>query len=325
MISPANIKDSLLGWMSARSHMFKLGSGILTTISNYIENVEDARWASMPGQTRDADDPFFKNPEALKLIGRDCRLPRGILEGDASYAERLRRQDEAWKYAGTYRGLINALGAVLVPGPFQIHIVRSGYAILPVVPTVDWWTLNDSGLRYLTKRSDGSCPGIFWAADGSGALPANDEPQDWNWDSASWDFPLFLNPDDSRIWIIISHCNPPQLNSIEGPYNDSIPARYGDADLTGDKKTIGTTATESYVRLIRHVLKEWKAPGCRVEKICIEFADNLWDPLLGYAMPDGHWKYHGKSIVDSGIPKKVRARDNRGRYFSGTEALSDAI
>lgn len=321
MIGERYLNAILPGWMLDLDHWKKIGRGAINVIEQYMQDVVTGRLASMPGQTKD-EDPGYPNTDALKLIGRDRRLPKGVLETDVQYAERLRRWRDSHTYAGTYRGMINALGAVLVPGPVQIHIVRSGYQIAPLASTCDWWTLNADGLRYLTKRADGSTPGVLWPANGTGAIPRVDEPQDWNWDSASWEGLPLVNPDESRVWIIISACNPPQLDSIEGHFDDHT--RYGDADLTGDKLTIGTTATESYVQLIRSVLKSWKAPGCRVEMICVEFTEGLFEPVDGFAMPDGHWKYHSKTVDIAGVLTKVRARDDRARYFSGTEPLLDA-
>lgn len=332
-IQESEVFTSAPGSLTAVDVARKTVHGTYQLVQDKASDALEGRKASLPGQT-EYNDPDFPNDDALALIGRDRRLPRGVLEEPHAYAKRLRYWREAHKLAGTYQGMLYALRAVLVPEPPKIHCVRSGYQPPPLISTCDWYTLDDTGLRYLTKKENPYAlgtysPGVFWPADGSAPVPANDEPPDWDWDSYYWT--TLSNPDPSRMWVIIEGpCNTPQLGGVEATYGDGTSV-YGETVPNGDKRTIGTRATESYVTLARSVIREFKAPGAYVSMIIVSFTANLFDPLLGDPSdpehwPDGKWKYHGKLDVPGPGPESawVRARSPLARYFSGTQSPFDA-
>jgi hypothetical protein len=70
-------------------------------------------------------------PDALAAVGDQLQIPRGLTEADASYAERLRTALDAWRQAGTARGLLSQeLGALLSLTP-EVRLVSTRYSCDP--------------------------------------------------------------------------------------------------------------------------------------------------------------------------------------------------
>lgn len=328
-IEESEVIATVPGSLTSEDASLAVSHGTLQFLQDRVGAAVDGRMASFPGQ-KAAPDPSFPNTDALPLIGRDRRLPKGSLEDDVSYARRLRYWRRAHKYAGTYMGMLCALRAVLLPTPPKIHVVRSGFEFPPLPSTVDWWTIDDTGVRHLCTKKDGSHPGVFWplvdtelGPDFEDVRPIPDKtaPLDWNWDGHYWRFGL--NEDKTRLWVIIqAPCLAPQLSGKEGTWGDGQSV-YGEETASGDKLTIGTTATESFVTLARSTLQQFKSPGCYVEKIIIPFTADLFDPVTGLStsQPDGWFRYHGKPVnVGGGVYQRQIARSNRALYWRGTEA-----
>lgn len=316
MITDGILRGLLPGWMLRveREHWAKLMRATLRVVHDTVDNVRLGRLAAMPGQV--AGDDSFPHVEALNLIGRDRKLRRGKLETDVAYAARCRNWHEAKRRAGTYAGLLYALRAVLQPSPPRVRLVRGGSAD----DVGYWWTLDDDALRYQETDPLGAHHGVVWPETGDPIYADSTDAAPWNWDWSYYTGPPEPIPDPSRVWVIIyGPCNSPELDAFEGIYADGLSV-FGEADGDGDKYTIGTTATASYVEIVRAVCADFKAAGCTIPWI-ITVMDELTflvpestDP----ENPDGWWKYHGKIVDDAGTLRRIRARSALGRYWVGT-------
>lgn len=289
-------------------------TAVFRVADNTVGAVLAGRAASMPGQV--AGDASFPNADALPLIGRDRKLRRGKLETDAAYARQLRDWHTAKRIAGTPAGILYALRGVLQPTPPKLRLVRGG-------STADegyWWTLDDSGLRYQETDRNGAHYGVFWPANGDPVEADSTAAQPFNWDWSYYTGSPAAIPDPSRSWVIIyGPCNSPELDAIEGPFDDGL-SFYGEADSEGDKYTTGTTATASYVEIARAVVADFKAAGCSIPYLIVTFTPSFLDPADSDPdmHTDGWWKWYGKIIDDAGTLRRVRARSALGRYWVGT-------
>lgn len=64
-------------------------------------------------QATAARRPGIGDPSNLAPLGADRVIPRGIVETDAAYAERLVKAFDAWRFAGTARGVMSQVTAWL--------------------------------------------------------------------------------------------------------------------------------------------------------------------------------------------------------------------
>lgn len=303
----------LAGWMVVLDHWRRFMRAGLRVVDKAHDDIVSARLAAMPGQVQ-VGTGFggFDTIDALATIGRDRGILRGKREAPDLIAARLRDWHAARRSAGTSPGLLFALRSVLAPLPARVRLVKGG----PASTDGAWWTLDDDGLRY----QDSESRGMFWPADGGPPEPDSLAAAGWDWDSRDW--PGSENPDPSRTWAIVyAPAGGPDLASIEGTFDDGL-SQYGDAEAgTGDKLTIGTTATAGYVEAARATVAAFKPAGVIVPHIIVTFDLDAFhpDPGVTSASPDGNWKHHGKIVPDgSGGYDRVRARYDGARYWIGT-------
>lgn len=96
--------------------------------------------------------PRVTPADALARVGADRGIPRGFVEPDASYRERLRR----WRWPRGHRVRGNAPGLLE-----QISVTIRG---------TSHQTIDARGTRY-TQGTDGAERGVAWDWDGSDLLP----------------------------------------------------------------------------------------------------------------------------------------------------------
>lgn len=310
-----DVRDHLPGWMlrADTDHWKRLLRATFRVVDNLFDKIRVARLASMPGQVVGGES--FANVDALALIARDRGTIKGKVEPADVIAARLRDWHAARRAAGTYPGLLYALRAVLSPAPATVRLVRGG-----MTTEGHWWTLDDTGLRYQATDEEGDHFGVFWPADGGPAEVDSSEALPWDWDSAYW----FdgANPDVARVWAIVyAPCGGAELAGEDGQFGDGL-STFGESEAgTGDKYTVGTTATVGYVEAARATCSAFKAAGVVVSHIIVTRNSLAFNPTSasGGSRPDGWWKHHGK-IVDDGAGgyERVRARSDQGRYWIGT-------
>lgn len=94
--------------------------------------------------------PTVARPEALKELGKDRKIWRGLAETDAHYAERLRQFKRTWKHAGNAPTLLRQLWEYMTPNAARIRYVANGYDGAAGAGTqfADWWTIDDTGLTF---------------------------------------------------------------------------------------------------------------------------------------------------------------------------------
>jgi hypothetical protein len=143
----------------------KIGLRLLRTLETRMSVSADRRFQGVRARYPD------KAPDdALAYIGADRGIERGFAEPAAGYATRLLGWLDAWKIAGSPRGLMLQLAGYL-----------SGYAVnLRVVSNSSAWdTLDESGVYTHVKNTT------------------------WNWDGDStswWRFWVIIYPDPA-IWV----------------------------------------------------------------------------------------------------------------------------
>jgi hypothetical protein len=303
------IEDFLPGWARKKpfEHVTNLVLSVSLVIDGMIEGAYDGRKAGMPAQDDTPGFPWqtlYPSIEALPFIGRDRRRVRGFTETVSDYAFRLRRFRSAWRGAGTARGIIDELAAVLGPNPPKFRLVDSHG---------NWWTRETDGTIKFQNRTG---TGLTYHTNGS-VTPDASVTHPWDWDSHSNPISLGMG-DGVRIWVIVYMPSNVPLTATETKWGDGL-TKYGDFD-----KVIGTNDTAPHVEQIRGVLNDWKAGGVKLHHIIIAFDPASFDPLTpgpypAAGMPDGWWGHHGKpiSLID-GSWQWVRSRNPTARYYRGT-------
>jgi hypothetical protein len=104
--------------------------------------------------------PSELNEAALYLIGRDRQIPRGAGESGETYAARLKAAFNAWKWAGTAKGLL------------EYGLTPLGYTSVRIITNREWADLADGGF---IPDGDASKWARFWLICGR---PPSYEPRD---------------------------------------------------------------------------------------------------------------------------------------------------
>ena len=286
--------------------------------------------ASRPMQRRLGEDALSRagavlvalEPQEVREVTRNGLTVVRV----GGYASVTESGYEIWDMFGPYVEVVSqgAFGKTLSAAPLVEFTLNHGAGGgLPMAHTRNQ-TLDlaedDTGLRYQATDADGNHFGVFWPADGG---PAEVDPSvalEWNWDSHYW----FngANPDVARVWAIVyAPCGGVELAGEDGQFGDEQSV-FGEFEAgTGDKYTIGTTATVGYVEAARATCSAFKAAGVVVSHIIVTRSPVAFNPTSpsGGPRPDGWWKHHGK-IVDDGAGgyERVRARSDQGRYWIGT-------
>jgi len=95
---------------------------VLYTVGLQLDTMLDAAAAAIEHRI-----PNLRSDESLPLLGRDRRMPRGLLESDATYGRRLRRYIDSNKRRGGPHELLVQLRAFHDPAPADIQVIyRSG-------------------------------------------------------------------------------------------------------------------------------------------------------------------------------------------------------
>jgi len=237
-----------------------------------IEGVSQAVKARMPG---------VGDPSALKYIGHDRNMPRGLGEADAGYAARLRKAFTAWRSAGAPQ---TVLREILI-GLQTVMLART------VSNTGVWHTILATAL----PDARGDLPWTRYRA-----VPSN-----WNWDGliTRW----------FRAWVVLY---PPASLWQEGPTWGDTSAKWGDTN-----RTWGSTATVDQVETVRAAASQWKPKHAVSPWIIVSFDAALFDPtatLPSALLPDGTW---GPWSRVDGSGNRVPTRNASARYWDGPGGL----
>ena len=277
------------------------------TLDLIMEGINQARSAAEPGQVPASVDPNyggFLSVDALPLIGRDRRILRGLNETPDVYAGRLRQWLQSWGQAATPWGLLVQLGAV-IGSPEVVRIVTAGGA---------WWTWDGTTVTMLNTAGTG-----FSYTPSLGALTANSRvANSWNWDSNSNPPPYDQN-DPSRFWVIVyAPVNAPYMTANDLTFSDAgvvndlwnnPTSYYANPSLPGTVPTsaagtIGLSAPQNWVELLRNVISEWKSAGLACAYVIVSFDPTAFNPVTDStptSIPDGTWGWHGWYNPSTGI------------------------
>jgi hypothetical protein len=293
------------GWINdpTRLHWRAYFDTVAAVIDALISIVEDTCLASMPGQVDGVAGlenlNGFWQVDALKYIGEDRMVLRGLAESPADYALALRRYRDDWKRGASVFGMLQQLARVLTTTGNAAPLLRA------VNGNGDWHTLHPDGTMRLQRVAG---DGFFLSPDGTSG-PDTTVAHAWDWDSASLPAP-FGKGDATRFWVII-YCptNLPYLASISGQIGDG--RKVGAKRGTPDAATIGTCAPEQHVELVRAVVQQRRAAGYRCSHLIEAFDPTSFNPDGSSALyPDGTWGWPCKSVAGVMTP----TRDLSARY-----------
>lgn len=276
-----------------------LATSIAAGLDGLIHGVWQLAYAAMPGQNiYDSEHGGFPNIDALKYLGRDRRIPRGLQETPEEYAFRLRHYRELWRGAGTALSMLPQLKSLCSPSTAPVRIATDSA----------WYTLESDGT--FKMQSWASSPlagfGITINPDGSfGTPPPAAHP--WDWDSQT-----VPAGGEFRFWVILYAPIGTLLPSNEGTYGDSG-SWFGDGGLVGIESTL------EFLASIRGFLDEWKPPQIVVPYVIVAFDPASFDPDAAYPSPlnpDGWWGDPWRA--DPGDPTSlIRSRLASARYIPG--------
>lgn len=211
--------------------------------------------------------PTVAQPDALAELGKDRRIWRGILETDASYAERLRQFKRTWKFAGNAPTLLRQLWAYMSPAATRIRYVVNGYdgAAAEGTQFADWWTIDGDGLAF--ERVS---------------------PSNWNWDDS---FGANI-----RFWIIVYRTDLTPAKWGVPPYKWGEDGLFWGGDTASDRSWVIDTynIVEAFKAAGSH-MGPWPSMGGGLIIADPDFTGAPWDSAgpfppgasPGYPMPDG--------------------------------------
>jgi len=242
--------------------------------------------------------PLRADPTVLPYLGQERLIPKGLTEGDASYALRLQGAIDDWRtLAGSAWGVMKQVrGYLLAKAPR----IRSVWAIYPTTgiasaPTHSVWSsfAIDSAVNVAPDRLLVSGPG------------------NWEWDRYS---PTTGSWGPWRWWLVIF-----SVGGGGGIWCTQAPFAFGTAGVKIGQRpdaSIGLGVAPAVVESIRSIVGLWQRAGSWCQWIIISFSGSLFDPDQpsgGGINPDG---YYGRwSKIDSG--EYVRARSLGARYCDG--------
>lgn len=306
------------GWINdpARAHWGRYIDVMALTVDVLVELVDEVVTASRPGQVELDGVPNlggYWSVDALKFIGEDRLVFRGLAETSGHYAERLRKYRDNWRLAGTVVGLLDELAGALTwsgGGPPLLRMVSSAGV---------WWTREPDG-TYRMQTTTGK--GFSLDPDGTCA-PDTTTAHAWDWDSASDPAPPDQGDGTRGTLLVYAPAAYPYLTDDDDTCAD--PGVVGDGwnDPVGGYEgspwagTVGTNAPISLVENVRAVVQQRRAAGYLIPWIAICFDPNSFKPngtsTGTNAYPDGHWGYSSK--YDSGTNTMVPSRLATAEYW----------
>ncbi len=310
------------GWANRapRTHWGGYFQAVAMLVDAVVGIIEEARFAGMPGQLELDGVPNlggFWSVDALKYIGEDRMVIRGLKESAGAYALRLRRWRDDWSRSGTAFGLLESVRGVLdAPGqvPCVLRLVTAGG---------DWYTLEANGdmlfqtvagVGFLYSPSAGTC-----TLDTTAAQP-------WDWDSTS-DPPPDDQDDGTRCFIIIYWPTAGGLlTDTDHTFDDPGVVADGWNDLTHgsytggpDAGTIGANAPFQLVESILGTIRQRRTAGFRCAYVAVTgdataFLPDGTSPGPN-AYPDGTWAWC--SAYDPMSNTRIPTRFAGAEYWAG--------
>lgn len=265
--------------------------------------------------------------DALAEIGHDRDISRGLTESDLSYAFRLQRAFDSWRFAGTGRGLLmQILGYLLAKTP-TVRFVSASYdrgGAFPFVRGATTWYSYPEGRDPNIEPVTSHC-----VSGGAG---------DWNWDGGSpitgswgaWSGYLVLFSVGAQAW-----CGPAAAWGDGSAYTPSADGYYstvsggayvlagsylGTSRAWGEGSTYTAAASGYYSTVadgayalagqyqgesiawgvdvggyigqsIQRIAAQFKSAGTWIRTIVVSFDSALFDPagFAGVQNPGGLW------------------------------------
>lgn len=224
--------------------------------------------------------PLRADPTALPYLGRDRAIVRGVNESDATYAIRLTQAIDAWRHAGSDRGIMSQVIPYVGMSPMA-RIVSSS------IPYTTWTT-------YVADADVTQAPSPLRVS------------LNWDWDSAIYSGAFF---GWWRAWLILFAVSPHDFAHPAATWGSG--KKWGDSTFSWG---LDIPATE--VESMRAIVKQWKRAGSWFEWILISFDDTIFrpsQPADGIHNPDGTWGRWSKEVAGVRVP----ARSASARYIDG--------
>ncbi|AUX33152.1 MULTISPECIES: hypothetical protein [Sorangium] len=289
------LETMLPGWMVERSHWLALGGTFAAVIDALIEGVHDGVLGALPGQIDDL--PFlggFAGTDGLPLIGRDRRIPRGLLEKPGVYAAALREWLFIHRRAGTAFGFLAQVRRVLGPSFPRVRLV-TGAGV--------WHTIESDGSMKLHTPAG---TGLQISAQGV-STPLTTPAHPWDWDGSGNPFQAFL-----IVYAPVGGL----IAANEGTWGDGS-TRWGREGEPGGG-LIGIDSTLAVVNQLRGLINEFGALGVTIPWVVVAFDADSFDPETpgpypAAGMPDGTWGRAGRLV--GGV--YTRTRLSTARYVRG--------
>ncbi|WP_437948635.1 hypothetical protein WME98_49950 [Sorangium sp. So ce296] len=289
------LEKMLPGWMVERSHWLALGGTLAAVIDALVEGVQDGVLGALPGQIDDL--PFlggFAGTDGLPLIGRDRRIPRGLLETPGVHAAALRDWRGIHRRAGLAFGFLSQVRRVLGPSFPRVRLV-SGAGV--------WHTIEADGAMKLHTPAG---TGFQISAQGV-STPLTTPAHPWDWDGSGNVFQAFL-----IVYAPVDGLIP----ANEGTWGDGS-TRWGGEGAPGGG-LIGIDSTLALVNQLRGLVGEFGALGVTIPWIVVAFDADSFDPETpgpypAAGMPDGTWGRAGRLV--GGV--YTRTRLSTARYVRG--------
>jgi hypothetical protein len=235
--------------------------------------------------------PTRASAAANTLTGADRLMQQGLTEADASYAVRLQRAFDSWRFAGSARGVLSELLGYLLAKTPAVRTVATRYnrTTYPGTMVSSQWDEYPAG-------RDPSAEPIHTLVTASGG--------NWDWDSLS-------RVSGSWSWwgdfAVLESVAPNDWIAKEGT--------WGSGGRWGDGKAWGVDAAASVGRGIVAIVTQRKAAQSWFRFIIVSFDATLFDstqPAGGGVNPDGHFGRWSKSVGGVRVP----ARFANARYFT---------
>lgn len=259
----------------------------------------DCRMAKVNQGTK-AHLPMVRNPYDRSLVlwvppadclaaqGSSLDIDRGLTESDFSYASRLQRALDSYRYAGTARGVLGQILGYLLALTPTVRMVWTRYdrSTVPPLPKESTWA------SYPAGRDPSAEPVTFQST-----VPGN-----WIWDDLST---ISGSLGYWSSYVVLFAVAPNDFAHPGGVWGSGV--KWGGGNAWGIDKPA------SFGRSIALIIKQFKAAHTWARTVIISFDASLFDPAQepdGIHNPDG---YFGRwSKVLSGV--RVRSRFSNARY-----------
>ncbi len=288
--------DKMLpGWALERSHWLALGGTLAAVFDALVDGVQDGVLRALPGQIDNL--PFlggFAGTDGLPLIGRDRRIPRGLMETAGVYAAALRDWILIHRRAGLAFGFLSQVRRVLGPTFPRVRLVSSSGV---------WHTIEADGTM---KMHTPTGTGFQISALGV-STPLTAPAHPWDWDGSS---------DLFRCWLIVYAPVDGLVPANEGTWGDGESRWGGEGEPGGG--LIGVDSQLAVIEQIRGLINEFGADGVTVPWIIVAFDADSFNPETpgpypAAGMPDGTWGRAGRLV--GGV--YTRTRLSTARYARG--------